>query len=385
MLDRMRITLAATILSGSLLFSNYDTNIVYAKQKPDIVDATSQGSSLEDRIKKISVSYSDEDFAYNQAYEKAKNIVTHLSSKKQFPSNTWEIIALSHISEGLVNYEQNHPDKKEEIKGLLELIIQDATTKLSPYNHQLNAQTSLKEDGIYLSHTEIILNSYQQLTKNQKYIRLQTKIAHELARRSLNDPQKHMRSYAHLKYKWPADQAATLYAIWSFDQNNGTTLSKEPIKEWFTYIKKNATDSRTRLPYSNITGKRFGKTPRGCALSWSIRYMGSFAPSEAKSQWSQYKKKFYVQHGPAHGFREWPKGINHRGDGDSGPIIYGMGVAASAFGMSAAKVLQDYNTYQKLKNTQDLAEELLILMPQKGMKNTEALTQSILFYTLSIL
>jgi len=112
MLDRMRITLAATILSGSLLFSNYDTNIVYAKQKPDIVDATSQGSSLENRIKKISVSYSDEDFAYNQSYEKAKNIVTHLSSKKQFPSNTWEIIALSHISEGLVNYEQNHPDKK---------------------------------------------------------------------------------------------------------------------------------------------------------------------------------------------------------------------------------------------------------------------------------
>jgi hypothetical protein len=41
--------------------------------------------------------------------------------------------------------------------------------------------------------------------------------------------------------------------------------------------------------------------------------------------------------GPMVGFREWPPGVERKGDADSGPIIMGIGTAASAFALAGAR------------------------------------------------
>ena len=53
------------------------------------------------------------------------------------------------------------------------------------------------------------------------------------------------------------------------------------------------------------------------------------------------------------GFREWPKGVERAEDADSGPVVSGIGAAASAFGISAARAMGDERLAQRLESVAD--------------------------------
>ena len=356
---------------------------------PSSTNQSYASSSLLNSVAKPYFTYSNIDCNNQESdvhplYFKIKQFLSKSSKKKRkmFPSKEWEMIALSHISEGLANYSFCHPSQKKEVHQLIEQIVQETTTNLSPYPSPLQI-TSLSEHGLYLTHLNIILASYQQIAQDKKYLPLQQKVSTYLAQETISDPQKHVRSYKDLPHKWPADQSATLYSIWLFDQQNKTTLSTKPIAEWLNYMDTNATDPKTHLPYSNITGKHNGKIPRGCALSWSIRYISFFAPTQAKQLWSNYKKSHYESGFFISGFREFPTGITRESDSDSGPIVRGIGVAASGFALPASKVMHDRSTYHALENTRTLAETALEYSGQKKQVNPMMAT-SIDFYTAAL-
>ncbi len=320
----------------------------------------------------------------HQLYSQIKQFLAKPSAKKRkmFPSKEWEMIALSHISEGLVYYGTCHNSKKQEVHQLLEQIVQETTTTLSPYPKPIQT-AQLDEHGLYLTHLNIILASYQQIAQDKKYFPLQEKISQYLAEKTTSDSQKHVRSYAHLPHKWPADQSATFYSLWRFDQQYNTSLSVQPINQWLGYMNNKATDPKTHLPYSNITGKNYGKIPRGCALSWSIRYMNFFAPQQAKKLWSKYKQSHYDSGFFISGFREFPRGINGQSDSDSGPIIQGIGVAASGFALPTSKVMGDHRTYNALEKSKNTVEIALGISGHKKAINS-SMAASIEFYTAAL-
>ncbi|MDP6945288.1 MAG: VCBS domain-containing protein, partial [Myxococcota bacterium] len=60
---------------------------------------------------------------------------------------------------------------------------------------------------------------------------------------------------------------------------------------------------------SEVTGQAAAwRHPRGCALSWTVRYIHLFAPTRAAALWARYKDVFLVRKGIFAGFREWPPG-----------------------------------------------------------------------------
>src|SRR5207244_5695810 len=62
--------------------------------------------------------------------------------------------------------------------------------------------------------------------------------------------------------------------------------------------------------------------------------------AQAKQWYDLYDRFFWQQRITAAGYREYPKGVPHSDwtiDVDAGPVIAGHGVAASAFGVGAAR------------------------------------------------
>lgn len=265
------------------------------------------------------------------------------------------IIILSNIAEGCTNLAVEDSDNAAIARHCLERVISIAESDLvSPYTN-VNKTRNFGNHGIYLSHFNVVLGSWKKATGDDTYVKLNERISRHLAKKTVEDPYKTMRSYSHLIGRWPADQTVTLYSLWLYDQNYGTDLSKEPIAQWLDYMHEHGTDEKTSLPLSEVTGKyRYSKYPRGCALSWSVRYMAHFAPEEAEELWGNYKEHFKVNFGIGAAFREYPLGVEQKADEDSGPIINGIGIAATGLAVGASAAIGDTITYSQLKIVENL-------------------------------
>jgi hypothetical protein len=122
-------------------------------------------------------------------------------------------------------------------------------------------------------------------------------------------------------------------------------------------MKAEGTAPTTYLHYSEISRKiDYWKYPRGCALSWSVKYMSRFAFIQACELWENYKQHYKNNYLLAAGFREYPPGVDRGSNIDSGPILWGNGASATAFGLVASKEMDDLFTYYQIQNAVHLAD-----------------------------
>jgi hypothetical protein len=113
------------------------------------------------------------------------------------------------------------------------------------------------------------------------------------------------------------------------------------------------------LPASEVVGVTpTSRLPRGCALSYTVRYLAEADPLRAQALWDRYRQRFLVEHLLITGFREWSHGTERPADADSGPIVQGVGAAASAFGIAAARAMGAENLAASLESTADLVERV---------------------------
>lgn len=240
----------------------------------------------------------------------------------------FRIIALSHLADGCEGQARAHPELTEEAKSCVHATLRRALALKNPV------------DGLYLSHLNLIYGAADRLgacENPQEHER----ITRELVRRSLADPLRHAASYETTSLRWPADQTATLASLARFDAAHGTTLLQAPLEGWRQVMAKNL-DATTGLPRSEVTGKGPGaRYPRGCAQSYISRYLSEADPALASQWWEKFREHFIEHIGAVAGFREWPRGVDRKGDIDSGPIVLGIGTAASALGIAAAKAQGD--------------------------------------------
>jgi hypothetical protein len=161
--------------------------------------------------------------------------------------------------------------------------------------------------------------------------------------------------------RWPADQSATLASLRRFDDAHGDAhggadgsahgelLTPRLAGAWQQFL---ASHSAGGLPWSEVTGQqKRGRLPRGCALSFGIRYTAEFDGALARRWWGLYKDRYLVDRGGLVGFREWPPGVELPADADSGPIVVGVGAAATAFGLLAARAVGDEEMATRLVAT----------------------------------
>jgi len=152
---------------------------------------------------------------------------------------------------------------------------------------------------------------------------------------------------------WPVDNICALESLRLHDVLFGTDYIKAG-EQWVEWMSSN-TDSDSGMMVAQISASgEVYDGPRGCALSWSLALMPGFAPDFASSQYALFRKNWFIQVGGITGIREWWPGQEGKMDCDTGPIIGGIGAAASGFGIAAAKVHGDAENFLKLLRSAEL-------------------------------
>lgn len=241
---------------------------------------------------------------------------------------SFRIIALSHLADGCVEQAKARPEFTNDARTCVRNVL------------QLAFKLPRSNDALFLSHLNLIYGAVDQVDECFDDVEHQ-RLSLELARRSLADPFKHAPSYEKSSFRWPADQTATLASLARFDHKHGEDTLSRPLDAWREVMTKHL-EPKTGLPESEVTGKAPGaKWPRGCAQSFITRYLNEVDPTLAATWWEKYREHHFTRLGAIVGFREWPRGVEMKGDIDSGPIVFGIGAAASAFAIAAAKTQGD--------------------------------------------
>lgn len=100
-------------------------------------------------------------------------------------------------------------------------------------------------------------------------------------------------------------------------------------------------------PYSSdARSGRPSESGRGCGLSFSVLRARELWPERATEWYASYEKHFWQSDAWTAGFREFSResgGEDWYFDVDSGPVLRGIGFAASAFGVAAARAHGRYD------------------------------------------
>ncbi|MBI3098739.1 MAG: hypothetical protein HYY93_10945 [Planctomycetes bacterium] len=145
---------------------------------------------------------------------------------------------------------------------------------------------------------------------------------------------------------WPVDNLSAILSLTLCDALCGTDYGKVGEK-WIAWQKAHL-HADTGLMYEGIDAKTETPAgrPRGCALSWSLAFLAGIDPAFAGEQYAAYRKKMGVSVFGLAGFREFPPGDKGTADADSGPVHQGAGMAATGFGVAAARVLGDRSRFR---------------------------------------
>ena len=269
----------------------------------------------------------------------------------QFVKKGWgqDIAALSNMAEALMNTSKSGLVGDSEVKILFNSVVTRALhKKVSPYGKDPRAVENLGRYGYYLEHLNIILGCYQSAV-GSKFLELNLRVTEHLLAASMAEDNCHAPLLPNMRMRWSADQAAIIYSIWLYDQNNGTSLANELRDRWLSYMDTRMRDHGTGLYMTEVMGvKRYSKQPRGCALAYLIYYSRHFAPQMAAEQWDLFKTHMLIKRACITGFREYLSSYKGGWTPDSGPIVAGIGVGASGLALKTAACMADTEIYDAL-------------------------------------
>ena len=271
-----------------------------------------------------------------------------------------DIAALSNMAEAVLIRHNSGQLESSDAQRLLREIKNRATHKtVSPYRQNIETVNDLGKHGYYLEHLNIILGVASTLGLSD-YTNLNLRISEHLREQSLGQKNAHAPLMPNIKMRWAADQAAILKSLWLCDKNHNTNFHKEPVDRWLNHMKTNMTHSETGLFETEaMRVKKYSKQPRGCSMAYMIHYTSSFAPDIASEQWNLFKEHMCEKQWGLTSFREYLPTYEGKWTPDTGPIIGGIGVAATGLALKAAKSVGDLEMHQALKGSVDTALSMM--------------------------
>jgi hypothetical protein len=151
---------------------------------------------------------------------------------------------------------------------------------------------------------------------------------------------------------WPADNVIAIASLALKDKIFWESHPpRYPIDQWIKEVKTNL-DKNGRIPHRVDwkTGKSVDES-RGNSMSLMLCFLKDIDADFAQEQFDSYKKDFLDSRLGLPGVREHAKGIDAGGDIDSGPVIWGIGGAASIVGQRTMATYEEWNAFAGLRNS----------------------------------
>jgi hypothetical protein len=148
---------------------------------------------------------------------------------------------------------------------------------------------------------------------------------------------------------WPADVVLCVAALSTHDKLFNPTYETE-VKTWISSVKTKL-DSRGLIPHkvNPITGATL-EAARGSSSGLVTLLLPDIDERFAREQFVKYKQTFVEQLFGLYGIREFAHDTNGEKDVDSGPLILGMGGAATIVGIKTMKRYRFHTVALALRN-----------------------------------
>lgn len=149
---------------------------------------------------------------------------------------------------------------------------------------------------------------------------------------------------------WPADNVVALASLAAHDHllEPQFTATREA---WLERIRTKL-DTNGLVPHSvDLTYGNALQTARGSSQSLMQAFWPQIDTAFARQQYAIYERKFQDSKFGLPGIREYTKGNFGFGDVDSGPVLLGIGGAASVVGMGSAARYADQALHTGLRNS----------------------------------
>lgn len=254
----------------------------------------------------------------------------------------FRIVALSHLAAACVHPAKEDPALLPEAQACTARVVEAANA--------LASTSKLDDRNMVWTHMLLVLEACAEV-HGKSCDADDERIAAHLAARSAAYADGIAPSFTKDHGRWPADEAATMHALALHDRHAGT----HHLASVWPKARAAIVDG---LPRSEMSGTHAdADVPRGSALAWTAWHVAWVDPEAAAALW----ERAWASHGAGIGMREWPPGVDHPADIDSGPILHGIGVAASAFSIGAARINGDTIRAQALTT---LAGAMMAAQPQ---------------------
>jgi hypothetical protein len=135
---------------------------------------------------------------------------------------------------------------------------------------------------------------------------------------------------------WPVDSTVAVAALRLHDTLLPTRFAPT-IERWLQEARERLDPATGLLPHrvDPSTGQPLGGA-RGSSQSIIARFLSEIDPAWGREQYALFRQQFVATPLGVAGLREYPHGSAGRGDVDSGPLIFGISLSASAVTLGAA-------------------------------------------------
>ncbi|MGI4760298.1 MAG: hypothetical protein ACRYF0_06305 [Janthinobacterium lividum] len=270
----------------------------------------------------------------------------------------WGLFTLSFSTYALANLAAQQPELRAEAARTMRQAVAAALTApmQQPYHSLGDDQLAgypLPNSVLYLGHLNLMLGCLRQLEPDTPYRSLHDSLSAHLYRQLGAAPAGNLPSYPH-RY-WVPDNTVALASLALHSSLTGSLYQRAGAR-WVAQARRRWLDPTTGLLVSMVdtAGQPF-EAPRGSHLGWSIWFLARFDSAFARQQYQRYQAVHSTNLGVLRLYREQPGRYDTgAGDVDSGPLILGYGIPATAFALADAVALRDYRNAQRLRRVVSL-------------------------------
>lgn len=158
-----------------------------------------------------------------------------------------------------------------------------------------------------------------------------------------------LESYSH--QKWPADMMVAITSLKIHDQLFAPRY-EGLIKSWLVDIERYLDEETQLIPHQALDGEFLHfQEARGSSSALMLRLLSVIDSSTGRTYYNQMKPLFHSTTFGLPSVREYPVGTFGLGDVDSGPVIFGVGFAATIVMMGTMATYGDTDEAMRLYQT----------------------------------
>ncbi|MBX9695576.1 MAG: hypothetical protein K2Z81_24545 [Cyanobacteria bacterium] len=154
---------------------------------------------------------------------------------------------------------------------------------------------------------------------------------------------------------WPVDGVPALDALRLHDLLYKTD-SSTVFRSWTGWLKAHL-DPKTKLmiAQAGVNDDSIVDGTRGCAMSWTLALLPPLDEQFDKAQYEIFRTQWFQPFGWGFlGINEWYHAEEMPSDFKPGPVVGGLGAAATGLGIAATRVNGDYSSWHKILRSLEL-------------------------------